>query len=43
MGEITYLYLDAQYEKVREAGQVRDEAVLGVSVFFSEHETHSPR
>ncbi|KPL82527.1 transposase [Thermanaerothrix daxensis] len=24
LGEITYLYLDARYEKVREAGQVRD-------------------
>jgi len=28
LGEITYLYLDARYKKVREAGQVRDEAVL---------------
>ena len=28
LGEITYLYLDARYEKVREAGQVRDTAVL---------------
>jgi transposase-like protein len=28
LGEITYLYLDARYEKVREAGQVRDAAVL---------------
>jgi transposase-like protein len=28
LGEITYLYLDARYEKVREAGQVRDMAVL---------------
>jgi putative transposase len=26
--EITYLYVDARYEKVREAGQVRDAAVL---------------
>jgi putative transposase len=28
LGEIWYLYLDARYEKVREAGQVRDAAVL---------------
>jgi transposase-like protein len=28
LGEIPYLYLDARYEKVREAGQVRDTAVL---------------
>ena len=28
LGEITYLYLDARYEKVREASQVRDTAVL---------------
>jgi putative transposase len=28
LGEITYLYVDARYEKVREAGQVRDLAVL---------------
>lgn len=28
LGEIAYLYLDARYEKVREAGQVRDAAVL---------------
>jgi len=28
LGEIGYLYLDARYEKVREAGQVRDAAVL---------------
>jgi transposase-like protein len=28
LGEVTYLYLDARYEKVREAGQVRDAAVL---------------
>ena len=28
LGEIVYLYLDARYEKVREAGQVRDSAVL---------------
>ena len=31
LGEITYLYVDARYEKVREAGQVRDEAVLVAS------------
>ena len=29
--EITYLYVDARYEKVREAGQVRDVAVLVAS------------
>jgi len=28
LGEIRYLYLDALYEKVRQAGQVRDAAVL---------------
>jgi putative transposase len=28
LGEITYLYVDARYEKVRQAGQVRDAAVL---------------
>ncbi len=28
LGEICYLYADARYEKVREAGQVRDAAVL---------------
>jgi transposase-like protein len=28
LGEITYLYVDARYEKVRAAGQVRDAAVL---------------
>lgn len=28
LGEIQYLYLDARYEKVREAGQIRDAAVL---------------
>jgi putative transposase len=28
LGEISYVYLDARYEKVREAGQVRDAAVL---------------
>ena len=28
LGETTYLYVDARYEKVRQAGQVRDAAVL---------------
>ena len=28
LGEVSYLYVDARYEKVREAGQVRDAAVL---------------
>jgi len=28
LGEIAYLYLDARYEKMREAGRVRDTAVL---------------
>jgi putative transposase len=28
LGEITYLYVDARYEKVRQASQVRDAAVL---------------
>jgi putative transposase len=28
LGEIAYLYVDARYEKVRDAGQVRDAAVL---------------
>ncbi|MHB8194399.1 MAG: IS256 family transposase, partial [Bellilinea sp.] len=31
LDEITYLYVDARYEKVREAGQVRDAAVLVAS------------
>lgn len=31
LGEITYLYVDARYEKVREASQVRDAAVLVAS------------
>lgn len=31
IGEITYLYLDARYEKVRQDGQVRDAAVLVAS------------
>jgi transposase-like protein len=51
LGEITYLYVDAVYEKVREAGQVRNAAVLvatGITLegerqvlgVLSEHETH---
>lgn len=28
IGEVTYLYLDARYEKVRQDGQVRDAAIL---------------
>ena len=28
LGEISYLFLDARYEKVRQDGQVRDAAVL---------------
>ena len=28
LGQITYLYVDARYEKVREASQVRDAAVF---------------
>lgn len=31
LGELTYLYVDARYEKVRQAGQVRDAAVLMAS------------
>lgn len=31
LDEITYLYVDARYEKVRQAGQVRDAAVLVAS------------
>jgi transposase-like protein len=31
LGEFPYLYVDARYEKVREAGQVRDAAVLVAS------------
>ncbi|MHB8112844.1 MAG: IS256 family transposase [Bellilinea sp.] len=31
LGEISYLYVDARYEKVRGAGQVRDAAVLVAS------------
>ena len=38
LGEITYLYLDARYEKVREAGQVRDAAVLLATGITSEGE-----
>ncbi len=30
-GEITYLFMDARYEKVRDTGQVRDAAVLVAS------------
>jgi putative transposase len=28
LGEVTYLYLDARYEKVRQAGRVQDAAIL---------------
>jgi len=28
LGEVIYLYLDARYEKVRQAGSVRDAAIL---------------
>ena len=38
LGEITYLYVDARYEKVREAGQVRDAAVLLASGITPEGE-----
>jgi putative transposase len=31
LDEITYLYVDARYEKVRQAGQVRDAAILVAS------------
>jgi len=31
LGEITYLFVDARYEKVRQSGQVRDAAVLVAS------------
>ena len=31
LGEIAYLYLDARYEKVRQAGNVRDAAILMAS------------
>jgi putative transposase len=38
LGEIVYLYVDARYEKVREAGQVRDAAVLVASGITPEGE-----
>jgi len=38
LGEISYLYVDALYEKVREAGQVRDAAVLVASGITPEGE-----
>jgi putative transposase len=38
LGEITYLYVDARYEKVREAGQVRDAAGLVASGITPEDE-----
>jgi putative transposase len=38
IGEISYLYVDARYEKVREAGQVRDAAVLVASGITPEGE-----
>lgn len=38
LGAITYLYVDARYEKVREAGQVRDAAVLVASGITPEGE-----
>jgi len=38
LGEITYLYLDARYEKVREDGQVRDAAVLVATGITSQGE-----
>ena len=38
LGEINYLYVDARYEKVREAGQVRDAAVLVASGITPEGE-----
>jgi putative transposase len=31
LGEVEYLYLDARYEKVRQAGSVRDAAILMAS------------
>ena len=31
LGEIVYLYLDARYEKVRQAGNVSDAAILMAS------------
>ena len=30
LGEIVYLYLDAQYQRVRQDGQIRDSAILVV-------------
>ncbi len=38
LGEIRYLFLDARYEKVREAGQIRDTAVLVASGITPEGE-----
>ena len=38
LGEISYLYVDARYEKIREAGQVRDAAVLVASGITPEGE-----
>jgi len=38
LGDITYLYVDAHYEKVREAGQVRDAAILVASGITPEGE-----
>jgi putative transposase len=38
LGEISYLYVDARYEKVREAGQVRDAAILVASGITPEGE-----
>ena len=38
LGAIAYLYVDARYEKVREAGQVRDAAVLVASGITPEGE-----
>jgi len=38
LGEISYLYVDARYVKVREAGQVRDAAVLVASGITPERE-----
>jgi len=38
LGEIAYLFMDARYEKVRQAGQVRDAAVLVASGISSQGE-----
>ena len=38
LGEISYLYVDARYEKVRDGGQVRDAAVLVASGITPEGE-----